>query len=135
MIHNAFPSINTIITVANGANALAEPVTFAMKRLRQPVTPIVTAKDSKIIYFEPDEYHKLFGTDAVIIDDVLTRATNVTFVGGLAENAGARVHGAGVVWRRDMSSELVLPRHPDPLPIHALIEEEIPAWNKSRQTT
>lgn len=129
MLHKVFPDITAIVTVANGANALGQPIAANMKKLKHPVQFIQTTKDLNVIYFTEEELKKLPGARLAVVDDVLTRATNVTHVGRVAEDLGAHVEGAGVVWRRDMSSNLVLPRHGDEhLPIHALIEEEIPAW-------
>lgn len=72
VIHQDFPTIKSIITVANGANVLADPVAMFLAEMKHEVQAIQSHKDIAGNFTVEEELKASY----VIIDDVFTKGTN-----------------------------------------------------------
>lgn len=118
LVGAVFLDCDATVTVANGANALSEPVTVAASK-RQPrntIKAIKTKKDETGAFeLSVHNLEDLEGLKCVIVDDVYSHGTNSTKVANLLTQAGAHVLGAAVVLNRNAN--------PEP---HLVVDKQIP---------
>jgi orotate phosphoribosyltransferase len=99
-----FPNVQTIVTVANGANVLANPVSKELsKLLKRKIQPIQTSKDSRKNFNLSAKLKS--GTKCVIVDDVFNHGTNTTKIQKILQSEEAQVIGVAVVFNRNKKDQ------------------------------
>lgn len=97
-----FPEVEVIVTVANGANILAEPVASNLSKiLKKEVRALKTSKDSSKNFFLDQDAKLKSGSKCLIIDDVYNHGTNSGKVEKLLKSQKVKMTGIAVVFNRN----------------------------------
>lgn len=116
LIKKHFVDFDAIITVANGATRLGEPLSRLLN-VKHISTNYKVIEGEKVFQLNNLEFKS-----AVIIDDVFTAGTNATKVANCALVTGAKIIGLAVVLNR--SGDLY-PKLLYDIPVFALINKEL----------
>lgn len=131
-----FADVDTIITVGNGANCLAQPVSRKVANVfdRQmnyiESTYRVTDEGKRFRLKKGNIFAR--GKRCIIVDDVYSYGTNAGKVAELVQNFGGVILGAAVVLDRSGDdgevSRLRLPDSELYVPVESLVKASMPSW-------
>ncbi len=126
LISQANPDIDVIVTVASGANILAEPISKQLSKiLNKKVGYILTAKDSNKEFFIPKIDREITGIKCVIVDDIFNHGTNTKKVKGLLSEYRFEVLGVAVIFNRNYSSKTTLDKG---IKVASLVDYPLRDW-------
>lgn len=125
LVGTVFPDCNAVLTVANGANPLAEPVAKAVSKiLPHNIKTIRTKKEDEVLKLP--SLQDLEDLKCVITDDVYSHGTNSGKVADLLAAAGVCVLGVAVVLNRSPNPQPQLKVGSKKLKVVSLFHYEIP---------
>lgn len=129
LISIRFPDCDSVITIGDGANCLADPVS----------TEVSSQSDDKVRAFQTKKIGTngfqtiggnlyLTGKKIVIVDDVYTHGTNIGLLKPVIQKHGGMIIGAAVVLNRSDYPRPIIQTDYGNVPIQSLVFHTIPSW-------
>ncbi|QQS22357.1 hypothetical protein IPM09_02330 [Candidatus Saccharibacteria bacterium] len=117
-IRNQFSSFDAIVTIANGATRLGDPIAHQLNVSHTPTTYHVDELGQKqfVVPQLSTERH------CIIVDDVFTKGTNATKVASRLAARGCAIGGVGVILDR---SNVASPAICHDSPVVSLIKQQL----------